>query len=336
MSQLPQPSRFQSPGKLHEISASATNARSRSMLPPPGNLKRKTLAERGGETLRPAPAPPSSRPVHAAVRATSTAGANRQPSFSSSVSSSSRGPSVSSTRNVSSSSYSTSVGPGSRPPSTRPHTAMGAPRIQRPMGYSGYRSSSTMETYIDPPDAAKNAGSREGMTPISLCSTEPSRTQYVRGIRDVSLSTAMMMLSLDEQSHPAVNKELSCTPSHLPRRVPCALTSVASPEPQAPQSVPKAEVEAPYTPSHFPRHVPSVVLRPEYLSPSKSSRKNPKVIQFLTKDSNLTAPTAWDTSGRLDDMEKMYTELKSKMSDTTTESNSLKEMTAIYKARSTS
>ena len=189
---------------------------------------------------------------------------------------------------------------------------------------------------MDPPNTANTADTREGMTPISLCPKEPSRTQHERSIRDVSLSTAMSMLSLssDGQPRPTINWEASCTPSHLPRRVPSALTCVASPEPQAPQPTSKAEVEAPYTPSHLPRHVPSVVLRADHPSPSKSPKKTPKVIQFLTKDSNLTSSIVWDTSARLDYMETMYAELTSKMNDTTTESNSLKEMTAIYKTRS--
>ncbi|SLM37617.1 kinesin-like protein klpa [Lasallia pustulata] len=137
ISQLRQPSRIPSPGKLLEVSASANNVRSSSMLPPPpgtATLKRKTLAERAGEPPRPAPAPPSSRPVSAAVKATAIAGVSRNASFSSSVSS--RAPSVSS-RNVSNSSFASSVGPSTRPPSaqsTRPQTSMahGRSSVQAP------------------------------------------------------------------------------------------------------------------------------------------------------------------------------------------------------------
>lgn len=160
-SQLRPPSQIPTPGKLFEMSAAATNARS-TMLPPPNNdRKRKTLAERAGEPSRPTPAPPSSRPVNAHVRATSLAGVARETSFSSSVSS--RPSSVASTRNTSGSSYSSSVGPGSRPPSSnsyRPQSAMSHPRFQRPVS-SLNRPATSLEAHEEEPGKARNIGKRK-------------------------------------------------------------------------------------------------------------------------------------------------------------------------------
>ena len=56
-------------------------------------------------------------------------------------------------------------------------------------------------------------------------------------------------------------------------------------------------------------------------------------IPFLTRDSRTQA---WDTKGRLEDMEYLYSELKQKMSGTTSERNGLEETVEIYKARSMS
>lgn len=119
------------------------------MMPPPGTIskkhhlsslpepapKRKTLAERAGEINNPRPAaPPSGRAVNSAVKATALAGPPRTHSFSSSVSS--RATSAASTRTTSATSFSASVGSGIRPPSmqsvSRPQTSMSNSRVAKP------------------------------------------------------------------------------------------------------------------------------------------------------------------------------------------------------------
>ena len=292
------------------------------MMPPPtNNLKRKTLAERGGETLRPAPVPPSSRPVNAAVKATSIAGAHRVPSFSSSVSS--RTASGSSARSISNSSFSSSVGYGSRPPSaqaSRPHTAMSMSnsRIQQPTPTHS-RSSSSMEVH-----PGTGVGKRSGRTPfsssfnqckeeihprikgsyetlLSYSSTRASTPPAGRSLREISLNTAMGRLTLN----------------------------------QALQDTPKVFTETPHAPSQIPKRVSVTRNASEALSPSKPPQKTPKRLpQFLSRFSNDTI--AWDTEGRLEDMERMCSQFKEKIDGATTESNGLKDMVADYKSRSTS
>lgn len=97
------------------------------------------------------------------------------------------------------------------------------------------------------------------------------------------------------------------------------------------EAVPAVDMETPKTPSQIPRRKPSKGLLQDVPSPMRSPKKTPRLM-FLTRDSNTTT-VAWDTRGRLQDVESMYSELKEKMSDTTNESSGLKETVAIYKTR---
>lgn len=288
--------------------------------------KRKTLAERAGETSSYAPTPSSSRTVNGSVRPTTLAGISRNPSFSSSVSS--RTPSVSS-RNTSGSSFASSVGPGS----SRPQSAMGDRSFQPPLSMT--RPATSMDTHGNVP-----ASKRKGMHPISISAFQPTQTpsrskpnelrrsydnqmnytsnwsssaavvvdngtiRPVNRFREVSLSTAFHELALDPKNGPTSSKTESPrgprTPSQLPK----------------PVSVPKHSVTiAPLSPP-----------RPQR-SPQRSP---PKIIPFLTRDSHVKA---WDTKGRLEDMESLYSQLTERMDDTTNECNALKETVPIYKSR---
>lgn len=125
---------------LMEMSQSTNN--SRAMLPPPNQgatqkhkpfglpepapKQRKTLMERGGEPIRQSqPAPPSTTPANGAVKGSAANGV-RNGAFSSSTS---RVPSAASSRPMSTSSFGSSAGHGSKPPSAmnnyRPQTAYG-------------------------------------------------------------------------------------------------------------------------------------------------------------------------------------------------------------------
>ena len=313
------------------------------MAPPANVLKRKTLAERAGETARPAPAPPASRPASAYVRATSLAGAAREPSFPSSVSSS-RPTSSASTRNISNSSYGSSVGSGSRPPSGqsyRPQSAMSYPRLQKP-SLASDRPVTSLEIHEEEPRMGKPVNKRKGRTPFSSNPQDwfqSLRTPKIRGchyaqtsaaanwesrpiealsLRDISLSNHLQSLSLnDEPSQPAPIAESDELP-HTP------LVS----------SAPKAEMGVSQTPSHIPKLVPRAASRTRAPSPTKSPKKTPKATQkFLTRDSNTVI--VWDTDSRLEEVENMCSQFKEKMDGATTESKSLKEMMGVYKVRST-
>ena len=293
------------------MSASATNARTTAM-PPPQNtniLKRKTLAERAGEpTGRPAPAPPSSRLPNASARAMSISGISRDSSSSSSASSRQTG---ASTRNVSNSSFSSSV--GTRPPSAqlhRPQSAMAAhSRIQRPVSTMG-RPATSLEVHEEEPGIARTIGKRKGRIPLSSCPNPPGypdtlhspkvRGRSFRGFSLGSLNSKFNTLSL--KSEP-------------------------------PQSTPKVDVEVPATPSHIPKRVPQLALPAKTQSPSKSPKKTPKALPlFLNRTSNDVI--AWDHDSRLEEVENMALQLKEQVDGATMESKNLKEITSVYKLRS--
>lgn len=277
-------------------------------MPPPTNgMKRKTLAERAGETARQAPAPPSSRPMNAYIRATSIAGAPREPSFGSSISSS-RPSSVSSMRNVSNSSYSSSLGMGNRPPSAqtnRAQSALGHSRLQRPH-YGQNRPATSLEVHPEESIKSQVLGKRKGETPFS--SGCESILEYsplkARSLRDVSIATAMKSLNLCET--PIVHYD------------------------------PRLDAGVPSTPSQIPKMVPRALVESEIQKPSRSPKKTPKPItRFLNKDTNNTV-VVWDHDSRLEEVENMCSQFKEEIKGATAESNGLKEMTAVYKNRSTS
>ncbi|MCJ1243548.1 kinesin-like nuclear fusion protein [Trapelia coarctata] len=336
VSQLRQPSRILSPEKLVDVTASVNNARSTMLPPPSGALKRKTLAETAGEVVKPKPAPPSSRPVNATVKATTIAGLSRQTSYSSSTSS--RPPSASSMRNVSNTSFSSSVG-GARPPSSaghRPHASTSSYAMQKP-AMAPRRPASSFDNRQDHNRTVQANGNRDSMTPFhsptkeflklrecasfasyekqndsisNWSSSVASSTQTLRhskSLRDISLTTALGALSLNAHDCVAIPEEcitIPTTPSHIPKRKMSKLSL--------------AQGHAPLT---------------------KSPRKTPKPVEpLLNRFSNIKAPlVAWDTESRLENVEHMYSELEKTfektVKSTTTESNSLRETIGLYKAR---
>ncbi|KAI9675447.1 MAG: kinesin-like nuclear fusion protein [Caeruleum heppii] len=373
-SHLRQPSKIPSPGKgLFEMSASANNARATSMMPPPEPIslkhkgsargsalsgpdnishshpvpepapKRKTLAERAGETARiNAAAPRSNRPVSASVKATTLAGV-RNPSFSSSVSS--RTPSTS-TRDTSTSSFSSSIGPGSRPPSAlsthRPQTSMNHARKNTQPSMPAPRPTSSLESHDGADD--RPLGKRKGMPLSSLSSSytisysphngmsrqagygyddhvhnagtwlsrgasSADRSALTESLRDYSLTSLDRQMSKLKLSSAQVPRaEGISTPNRSPSHIPKRLNPHISPLP------------IPITPSSS-------------RSPKRTRSASPKKIDFLTRDSNTQA---WDTKGRLEDMEYLYSELKERMSGAAVERNGLEETVGVYKSRSAS
>ena len=294
--------------------------------PPPGTLKRKTLVDRAGETARPAPPPPGTRPVTAA-KATSIAGISRQTSYSSL--SSSRPGSGSSMRNVSNTSFTSSLS-GGRPPSTqsfRPNTSISSSTMSRPRLASD-RHPSFFDPHSDLSQSIQTNGNRTSMTPFhstlrkvstlqenSLrkrysnvqdpfitdrstsvsCASRPARR--IKSLRDISLTTQLSCLSLNDDNCvvlPEDIPETPCTPSHIPRKKMSRLSLTSA--------------------------------------TSKSPKKSSKAVSFLTKDSNTTA-LDWSLESRMENMESSYIEIKEKMNVTLVESNGLKDTIGMYKSK---
>lgn len=103
-----------------------------------------------------------------------------------------------------------------------------------------------------------------------------------------------------------------------------------------PRSTPKVDSDTLFTPSHIPKRIPSVedlAIKP---SPIRSPRKREINLPFLTRDSN-TRVASREHDDRITNMEKSmeksYNEFKERMDGMTTESNSLREVIEVYKAR---
>ncbi|CAD0018895.1 unnamed protein product [Aureobasidium pullulans] len=100
----------------------------------------------------------------------------------------------------------------------------------------------------------------------------------------------------------------------------------------------------PKTPSQIPKlkPVPKTPRPPEtdlqiYKTPHTKytvHNASPGKITYLNRNSNTPAP-AWDTKGRLEDMETLYSQLKTQLDSAATEKTGMEEGISIYKARST-
>jgi kinesin family member C1 len=312
------------PKKLSELSAAANNARPTSMLPPPQvGMKRKTLAERAAELPRAAPAPPGSRIAGPATKATVLANVAHH-GYASSTSS--RPASVASSRTTSTT---TSHHNSRFQPSThRPQTAMShhaksrsVHGHSRPISTIDGAMGTTRNGQVDAPansmpfvslrKCSANTSRRKmpRFTPPRVSSDEPSdqgdigsstlNERTVQSLRNVSLVSAMRSLSIEPEfraSSASPAKGIATTPTPV---------------------FPKTKSSAAFSPTRSTR------------SPRKTPSKDKL---FLNKYSNAKMPD-WDLGSRVENMESMYADLKTSLSTTTAESNSLKESITLYKAR---
>lgn len=167
-------------------------------------------------------------------------------------------------------------------------------------------------------------------------------------MRDISVSTALSMLRIDEvqpspwKEHQAISPEKPPS-SSLSRQKPSISTGLRNLRIDSAESAlvlfetPGDSLVAPKTPSQVPVVFKQEAAPATPATPCKIPRSSsPKKVTYLTKDSNIPAFTAWDVRGRLEDMEAMYSELKNKFSGTNLERNGLEEAVALFKARSKS
>ena len=148
--------------------------------------------------------------------------------------------------------------------------------------------------------------------------------------RDVSLNTAFnnMRITSTTQKHDSIfdiesdqhNSKSMSTPSQIPRRAP-PIPNLLNP----PTLFQPTTTQPQLSPTPKLKHSRSQ----QTLSPSPTR-------QYLNRFSNIEAPTpAWDTKGRLEDMESLYAQLRTQMDSTTFERNGLEETLNLYKTRGT-
>ena len=285
---------------------------------PPSKVQRKTLVERAGEiTKQPAP---NFRPGSAYANATSLNGVPRNTSFSSSVSS--RPPSSASSRTFSNTSYSSSVGPGTRPASVNAYRSNSSSNHSRLQRAAHGRSATPLDPHHEETPGGQVLGKRKGRYPLSsqpsACGesiqqprlrdgyvTLPSSRKQPRkavSMRDISISTRLHTLSLDD---------------NVPKTA-----SIAEPHP-------------PQTPSSscIPRMVPPSPVKSTFSSPSKSPRKKksqPVFPTYLNKETNVTS--AWDIDQKWEEMEIFRDQVTENAKVGMEERKELKECLNVYKS----
>ncbi|KAI9711990.1 MAG: kinesin-like nuclear fusion protein [Bogoriella megaspora] len=364
-SQLRPPTKITTPSSgLYEMTASDNNS-----LPEPAT-KRKTLAERAGEVARPNhAAPPISRPVNSAVMNMAQAGPRytSNSSFSSSTSTATSRTTSASSRTTSANSLQSGVGGIGRPAANglRSHSSMSRMRANQ-QSHNGSRSVSALETHEEISDQPV-LGKRKGMLPSYLPSATPetpgSFQSFAQRQRQKSQALTITSGLMKTPTRQARSAQYGATPSNQQSRE-LSFTSrfnnmSLQDEPdQKDNNVfddvkfksPKASAT---TPSQIPRLAPITpnpidppILFEPPLSPtpqekiqfrSQQSRSASPQAQFLSRYSNTKAPLpAWDTKGRLEDIETLYSNLKTQLNHTAFERNDLEEAVNICKTRSTS
>ncbi len=234
---------------------------------------------------------------------------------------------------------------------TRPPSAQSSYRPTSAMSQSSSITQSSNPTTgtMDPPDvnAAINGklaiGKRKGTTTFSLStpphvSSSSSSMFQIREDRPVSAGHGLYGLhsssvGMDYHRSSVIispgKRDSSLTTAMRKLRIASDGSSSASP--------PQADSFRCSTPSLIPKPSPhrfvSVTPIP-FVTPSrvvKRSAASPQKLPFLTRDSHTKA---WDTKGRLEDIECLYSELREKMTGTVRERNGLEEAVDLYKSRS--
>ena len=323
------------------------------MLPPPGTIsrkhqlsslpepapKRKTLAERGEETVNGRPAaPPSARPLNGVVKAHALAGPPRNTSFSSSVSS--RSNSTAHSRTTSANSFSASVGSGIRPPSaqalSRPQTALSNGRVSRPIPRPATSFGNRDGKAAQEPSKRRKPQSLVSLSLHETRQREPftenilpkPRHRSTSGLgvarRDSSLTTALSSLKLDSpKAHGNVANPRPTSPSKLPLpTTPKVVASGCIPFPSFPPLFPSL-TPRPLTP------VKTSLSPPLPISPLTHKKSPTKFRSFLTRDSNTLA--AWDPAERMTEFESMYKDVCVKFNATASEAENLRDNMSVYK-----
>ncbi|KAF4548753.1 Kinesin motor domain-containing protein 7 [Elsinoe fawcettii] len=310
---------------------------------PQRQIKRTTLVDRAGDAHRTIPTPQPSRPLSASIKANALAGA-KPVSLNSSTRS--NGYTARNTSNSSSCSTGSYTRPQSATSNYRPQTSMSHARAQsQDIAIAAGRPTTALGQREENTDPNGGPAKRKGTMPFSISSLQgkgktidtqhadhedsggfldippkraatrcesPIRT-IVLDRRCVSLSTAFQGLSLQASEGP---KEDSAFPS---------LHNQDKKEPETPSKIPKRSSKMPKV-----ERPPSVFRSPRPKS-RVQSRTLAKVL-YLTKDSDTPVP-AWDTKGRLEDMETLYAQLKSNFQSAAYEKNGLEESLSLYKTR---
>ncbi|KAG9670938.1 kinesin-like protein klpA, partial [Aureobasidium melanogenum] len=329
------PSRIPATTGLLEMSASDNNARA---IPPPANLlkhkgsalpepapKRKTLAERAGE-----PPARSTNTTSRVMKRSNTTNALRKTSANHTTSSI-RPASAAATHRTNSALprtgsrsalaarptsitqedddedlSSSSILPNKRKGMLPPIVESLALILHQPVTHDKTASYASVLSRVPSAEASPN--------PFS--STSSPKKFAFSAYRNTSLSTAFRNLSLNSNNSDSRSASFSSTQQDEPL---C---------PKTPSQIPKLK-PAPKTPC--PPDADLHIFKTPHTKYSVHNASPGKIV-YLNRNSNTPAP-AWDTKGRLEDMETLYSQLKSQLDSAATEKSGMEEGISIYKAR---
>jgi len=169
----------------------------------------------------------------------------------------------------------------------------------------------------------------------------------ISNMRDVSVSTAMSMLRIDDErqvvqqkEHQAISRSVKPPSTPKIRHKTSISTGLRNLRINSAENAlvlfqaPGDSLVAHKTPSQIPVLSKSEAVMANLATPSRTPRFSPQNASFLTKDSNITGFIAWDVEGRVENMEAMYEQLKDKFNGTDKERNTFEEAINLYKARS--
>ncbi|KIX07915.1 uncharacterized protein Z518_02569 [Rhinocladiella mackenziei CBS 650.93] len=339
VSQLPQPTRYAhaSPQRqLTELTASANN--SRSAMPPPtftshkrqgSNLpepasKRKTLAERAGEPIKPiAAAPKSNAPVNTTFM--SAAQSRNPPTFSQSYRSNAQ-------FSKSTCTFSASVGSGIRAPSTHPSSSVARPKSSLAKERGTRPADSRPATSLGTRGGTRDDANNKRTAPVSNNPPFDFATRFPARNESVIVKNGLRSISFGKEFGPPVR------PSNAKREfsITSSVTSQLS-ELSLGRQTPKAKEARPDNPSRIPRPSPWIQALPE--RPSFTPQPFPQISPlpphktkagtFLTKYSDLET---WDPEEQYGNMERMYEDVCKHYKQAMEDNVEAKEINNTYKS----
>ena len=242
----------------------------------------------------------------------------------------------------------------------------------RPISMAGSRPATSMARHYEEEedDDIPAQGRRKGMLPLttfphsiqsnqgystlpmkkSRChqSMHTAKTQSsVNSMRDISVSTAMSMLNIDEEpskakpkEHQAISKKMrppSTPGSYQKASISTGLRNLRIDSTESAVVLFQAPGDtsvAPKTPSQIPVPSKSEAMITTPATPSRTPKICPWKNTFLSKTSNITGFTAWDVDSREKDMETLFRDVFTHFTGTNAERDHLEDAVSLYKARS--
>ena len=211
---------------------------------------------------------------------------------------------------------------------SRDHPALSTANVSSRSQHSSSCGRSTSASSTGSTQA--QAGSRQTSNTSASQLHQDVGSNGQQALRNTSLCTSFAELSITPKQHRKTSAHKSTT-KHCPSLSPLK-------EELSPSKIPKfsctpslryaQSMQSLRTPSPLKQKPSTSGLR----TPVTQNRRKDELPVFLTKE-KLTSTPAWDTKGRLEDMESLYATLRSQFADTHNSKSVLEESLSMYKNR---